>query len=170
MSELSPDQRQRIRDAVRRAPAAMTMQLARQLGVAEVEVIRALPDERAVELDASRWEDLLRALEPVADVHVIVSNGAVTSEVIGTFGGFSTFGEFFNVQSGSLDMHIRHARLAAVFAVVKPSHTDGVSTQSIQFFDREGAAAFKVFLSFGGTAAPPERIRHFETIRDRFRK
>jgi putative hemin transport protein len=123
-----------------------------------------------VELDASRWEALLRALEPIGDVHVIVSNGAVTSEVVGTFGGFSIFGEFFNVQSGSLDMHIRHARLAAVFAVVKPSHTDGVATQSFQFFDRDGAAAFKVFLSFGGTDAPPERLRQFEAVRDRFRK
>ena len=35
----------------------MTLQLARDLGVPEVEVIRALPDDRAVELDATRWED-----------------------------------------------------------------------------------------------------------------
>jgi putative heme iron utilization protein len=98
MSELSSEQRQRIRDAVRRAPAAMTMQLARQLGVPEVEVIRALPEGRSVELDAARWQELIRSFEAIGDVHVIVSNGSVTCEVVGTFGGFSTWGEFFNVQ------------------------------------------------------------------------
>jgi len=50
-----------IRAAVVKHPAKMTMQLARELDVPEVEVIRALPDNRAVELDASRWEGLICA-------------------------------------------------------------------------------------------------------------
>ena len=170
MTDLSPETRQRVRDAVRNSPAAMTLQLARQLGVPEVEVIRALPDGRGVELDASRWEELLRAFERLGDVHVIVSNGCVTSEVVGRFDGFSTWGEFFNVQSGSLDLHLRPARLAAAFAVEKPSHMDGVRTLSFQFYDRDGAAAFKVFLSFGGTVPSPERAERFDEIRERFRK
>ena len=170
MSELTREQRERIRAAVRNSPAAMTMQLSRQLGVPEVEVIRALPDGRAVELDATRWEELLHDFERLGDVHVIVSNGSVTCEVVGRFGGFSTWGEFFNVQSGSLDMHIRHARLASAFAVEKPSHTDGVPTLSFQFYDRDGAAAFKVFLSFGGSAPAPERAALFAEVRDRYRK
>ncbi len=170
MSDLSTEQRERVRAAVRNSPAAMTMQLARQLGVPEVEVIRALPDGRAVELNTTRWEELIRAFEQLDDVHVIVSNSSVTSEVVGRFGGFSTWGEFFNVQSGSIDMHIRHARLAAVFAVEKPSHIDGVSTLSFQFYDRDGAAAFKVFVSFGGSATPPERAALFAEMRERFRK
>ena len=37
----------------------------------------------------------------------------------------------------------------------KPGHMDGIDTLSIQFFDPSGAAAFKVFLTFGaqGTVA-----------------
>ena len=170
MADLSPELSERVRAAVRNSPAAMTMQLARQLGVPEVEVIRALPDGRAVELDVARWEEIFRALERLGDVHVIVSNGSVTSEVVGSFGGFSTWGEFFNIQSGSLDMHIRHARLAAAFAVEKPGHTDGVSTLSFQFYDRDGAAAFKAFVTFGGSAPTPERATLFGEIRDQFRK
>ena len=123
-----------------------------------------------MELDATRWEALIHDFEQLGDVHVIVSNGCVTCEVVGAFGGFSTWGEFFNVQSGSLDMHIRSARLAAAFAVEKPSHTDGVSTLSFQFYDTEGAAAFKAFLTFGGAAPVPERVALFTEIRDRYRK
>ena len=123
-----------------------------------------------MELDVSRWEELIGAFERLGDVHVIVSNGSVTCEVVGRFGGFSTVGEFFNVQSGTLDMHIRHGRLGAAFAVEKPGHTDGVKTLSFQFFDRDGASAFKVFVSFGGTPAAPERAALFAGIRDQFRK
>src|SRR5262245_32077319 len=148
----------------------MTLQLARSLGVPEVEVVRAFPDGRAVELEPGRWEEIFRALEAVGKVHVIVSNASVTCEVIGQFGGFSTWGEFFNVQSKTLDMHIRWPRLGAAFAVEKPGHMDGVSTLSIQFYDRDGASAFKVFLTFGGSAPSAERRGQFEKIRETFRK
>jgi putative hemin transport protein len=182
---ITPDLAQRIRDEVRRSPGQMTLQLARRLGVPEVEVIRALPDGRVVELDAARWEELLRALEGLGRVHVIVSNAAVTCEVVGEFGGFSTAGEFFNVQSKSLDLHIRRGEPAAAFAVLKPSHMEGDApaeegptpagtlagrrtTLSFQLFDRAGNSALKVFLNFGGVVTA-ERAAQFESLRDRFR-
>jgi putative hemin transport protein len=167
---ITPQQRQRIDSALHSSPAQMTMQLARQVGVPEVEVIRRLPDGRSVELEPARWEELIRAFEGLGNVHVIVSNGCTTCEVVGQFGGFSTAGEFFNVQSKSLDMHVRFAELAAAFAIEKPGHTDGVNTLSFQFYDRAGRAAFKVFLSFGGSPPSPERVAAFASLRDRFRK
>jgi putative hemin transport protein len=160
----------RIQDAVRENPGKMTMQLARELEVPEVEIIRALPDGRAVELDVGRWEELIRGFEDLGKTHVIVTNGAVTLEANGEFGKFSTWGPFFNVQTKSLDMHIRWQELGAAFAVEKPSHMDdGVDTLSFQLFDKNGAAAFKVFVTFGQKATP-ERRQMFERIRDRFRK
>lgn len=168
-AQITPEQRQQIEAALKSSPSQMTVQLARQLGVPEVEIIRALPEGRATELDIGRWEELLRGLEDLGKVHVIVSNGSVTSEVVGQFGGFSTWGEFFNVQSKSLDMHIRWRRLAAAFAVEKPGHMDGVNTLSVQIYDDAGDAAFKVFLTFGGQPSP-ERVAQFNALRDRFRK
>ncbi len=166
---ITAEQVESIRAALRAAPSQMTLQLARQLGVPEVEVIRAMPDDRAVELDSARWEEVLRALEAFGKVHVIVSNGAVTCEVTGQFGGFSTWGEFFNVQTKTLDLHVRWPQLATVFAVEKPGHMDGVNTLSVQFYDRQGAAAFKVFLSFGGQKPSPETQTRFEELRQQFR-
>jgi putative hemin transport protein len=161
--------RERIRAAIRENPNQMTMLLARQFGVPEVEVIRAFPDCRAVELDPDRWEELVRSLEAFGKVHVIVSNGGATLEANGQFGNFSTTGDFFNVQSPSLDMHIRRREIGAVFAVEKPGHTDGKKTVSLQFFDRAGHAAFKVFLGFGGSI-PPDKADRFTQVRDNFRK
>jgi putative hemin transport protein len=146
----------------------MTMLLAAEFGVPEVEVVRAFPDDRAVELDAQRWEELIRSLEVFGKVHVIVSNGGATLEANGQFGNFSTTGPFFNVQTRSLDMHIRWRELGSIFAVEKPGHMDGNKTLSFQFFDRAGHAAFKVFLGFG-TSIPREKAERFLAIRDTFR-
>src|SRR5277367_5837784 len=147
----------------------MTLQLARDLGVPEVEVIRAFPSDRVMELDIARWEELLQGFEALGSVRVLVSNGASTIEVDGQFGGFSTAGEFFNVQTDTLDMHIRWRELAAAFAVEKPGHMDGMATRSFQFFDQTGAAAFKVFVNFGGPIAP-EREAKFIELRNGFNR
>ncbi|MBL8796087.1 MAG: heme degradation protein [Planctomycetia bacterium] len=163
---MSDEQTQRIRAAVEQHPRRMTMQLARDLGVSEAAVVRELPF--TTPLDATRWEELIRGFEALGTVHVIVTNGGATLECVGQFGNFSTWEEFFNVQTDSLDMHIRWPELAAIFAVEKPSHMTGVNTLSVQFFDRAGAAAFKVFLNFGGKATP-EMARHFDDLRQRFR-
>ena len=159
----------RIRAAVAKNPQKITLQLARDLGVPEVEVIRAFPPDRVMELDIARWEELLQSFEAFGSVRVLVSNGATTIEVHGQFGGFSTAGEFFSVQTDSLDMHIRWEQLAAAFAVEKPGHMDGMATRSFQFFDQTGAAAFKVFLNFGGPI-PPEREALFIELRGRFKR
>jgi putative heme iron utilization protein len=162
------DVSRQVQEALKRNPGAMTMQLARELGVPEADVVRALPGGRAVELDAGRWEEVIRSFEALGPVHVIVSNGAATIEAVGQFGGFSTWQEFFNVQTASLDMHIRWPQLGAAFAVEKRSHmNDEVTTLSVQFFDRAGQAAFKVFLNFGGKPSE-QRRQQFADLRARF--
>lgn len=165
----SSEMTERIRAAIEKNPWKMTLQLARDLGVPEVEVIRAFPPDRVVELDIGRWEELIQSFEAFGSVRVLVSNGATTVEVDGQFGGFSTVGEFFNVQTDSLDMHIRWQQLAAVFAVEKPGHMDGTATRSFQFFDQTGVAAFKVFLNFGGRITPERKARFIE-LRTRFKR
>src|SRR6266850_1759625 len=159
----------RIRTALEKHPRKLTLQLARDLGVPEVDVIRAFPADRVMELDIARWEELIQSFVSFGSVRVLVSNGAATIEVDGQFGGFSTAGEFFNVQTDSLDMHIRWEQLAAAFAVEKPGHMDGMATRSFQFFDQTGAAAFKVFLNFGGPISP-EREAKFIEVRSKFKR
>jgi putative hemin transport protein len=166
---VTPEKLAEVRQAVAANPGAMTLQLARSLGIPEEAVIRSLPDGRSVELDVSRWEALFEALAEAGRVHVIVSNGSVTCETVGEFGGFSTWGEFFNVQSGSLDLHIRHEQLGSAFAVEKPGHMGGAKTLSVQLFDRKGDSALKVFLNFGGKATA-ERAELFGRLRETFRK
>lgn len=163
------DLKSKVEAAVRENPRAMTPKIARDLGVGEAEVIRYLPDNRSTELNVARWEKLIRSFEELGKAHVIVNTGVVVLEAFGQFGNFSTMGEWFNVQTSSLDMHIRATEFGSVFAVEKPGHMDGVNTLSFQFFTKEGNCAFKVFLTFGGDAPPPKKVAMFEKTRDEFR-
>lgn len=148
--------------------ARLTLQIARELGVPEARVIETMPADQVTELDSSRWEELIRAFEPLGRVHLIATTRAATLECDGEFGKFSKWGEFFNVQTKTLDMHIRGGQLARIFAVVKPSHMDGVKTLSFQFFDPEGHSAFKVFLSTGVKEPSAEMEAAFEALREKF--
>lgn len=148
----------------------MTSVIARKFGIKELDVVRMQPAEQAVELDASQWEQIIRSFEELNNAHVIMSNGSGVLEVFGQFGKFSFWGDYFNVQTKSIDMHIRWKTLKHVFAIEKPGHMDGVSTLSFQFYNEQGDAAFKVFLTFGGKKPSPEKRAQWESIRDRFLK
>lgn len=168
MNSPVPNISERVEAAFRDNPSQMTPMLADKLGITEAEVIRYYPDKRSTELDIGRWEELLRSFEALGKVHVIVNSGVVTLEVFGSFGNFSTWGPFFNVQTSSLDMHIRHDKLGSAFALQKPSHMDGVDTLSVQFFTTEGKSAFKVFLTFGSAKPTEERQAQFAQIQRDF--
>lgn len=172
---LSPDLTQDERaDAIREAynedRSQMTLMLAHKLRVPEVDILRALEGDTARELDGSRWEEIIRAFEPLGEVTVIVSNGATTIEVFGQFGKFFNKDGFLNIRTDSLDMHIRGWELASVFAFRKPSHLDKHESLSFQFFDKRGTAAFKVFLNFGGNDPSPELRELYNALIEKFAK
>lgn len=164
------ERRQAIRDAFNTDRSQMTLMLAHQLEIAEVEIIRSLEGDIARELDFSRWEQIIRAFEALGNVHVILSNGAATIEVFGQFGNFTNTDGFLNIRTRSLDMHIRGWELASVFAFRKPSHLDGHEALSFQFFDQRGNAAFKVFLNFGGKDPTPELTQKYSELIAKFSK
>lgn len=167
--EMTGEERQNaIRDAFNQDRSQMTLMLAHQLQIPEVEILRALEGDTAHELNFSRWEELIRAFEELGEVTVIVSNGATTIESFGQFGGFNNAHGFLNVRSKSLDMHIRGWELASVFAFRKPSHLDKHESLSFQFFDRRGNAAFKVFLNFGGNEPAPELVEKYKGFIQKF--
>src|SRR5688572_13095359 len=169
--DLTPEERaQAIRDAYNQDRSQMTLMLAHQLKIQEVEILRALQSDTAYELDSSRWEEIIRAFENLGEVTVIVSNGATTIEVFGQFGKFFNKDSFLNIRTDSLDMHIRGWELASVFAFKKPSHLDKHESLSFQFYDRRGNSAFKVFLNFGGNAPAPELVQKYNEFIQTFQK
>ena len=154
-----------ILDYFREDRSRMTMMAARKFGVAEQVVVEALVETwPIVRLDPGAFTALMEELPALGTMRVFVRSRAVVIESVGTFGGFSEAGPFFNVQTDTLDMHILHAEIGAIFAVEKWGHDTKYATHSFQFFDHAGDAAFKAFLWDNFPDVPAPRIEAFHDL------
>lgn len=154
-------------------PNAMTLIAAREIGCPEVEVVRRLPEleggaPSVIELDPSRFEELIRSLVGQGRFYVFVSNGLCTMESVDEFGGISTAGPWLNIEKGELDMHLNTANLGACLAVIKLSHMTMHPVLSLQFFDRAGASGVKVFFNLKGPDLTPEREAFYRSLCEEF--
>ncbi len=158
-----------IREYFRADRTRMTMMAARKFAVPERSVVDALVGQWPItRLRDGSFRGLMEALPDLGLMRVFVRSRAAVMETVGTFGGFSDAGPFFNVQTDALDMHILHDEIAAVYAVEKVGHDSNYVTHSFQFFDRGGDAAFKTFLWEGFPDVPPERVAAFHDLTRRF--
>lgn len=145
------------------------MMAARKFGVPEQTVVDALVGHwPVVRLRDGAFRDLLGAFPDLGLMRVFVRSRAAIMETVGTFGGFSETGPFYNVQTDTLDMHIFHEEIGAAYAVEKTGHDSTFTTHSFQFFDRSGEAAFKAFLWEDFPAVPPHRVVAFHSLTAKF--
>ena len=99
--------------------------------------------------------DILKAVAPLGRCHVIVSNRGATLESRGEFGGFSRSGPFLNIETPTLDMHLRPDAVVSAFCVSKPGHMDGRTIHTVQFYDQAGDSVMKVVLPGGAAGDKP---------------
>ena len=166
------DLRQKILDYIEEHPSAMTSQIARTLDVPEVEILRAQEGQSCWELRAKEFQDIVREFEHMGKSHVFCTNKYAVLEAFGEFGGFSVTGPFFNVQTESIDMHIRYEGIDSIFCLEKLGHFDRKPTYSVQFYSPEGDAVFKVFLSRPGPEEDYEQrqLDGYQKIKSNYRK
>ncbi len=162
-----------IADAIRAYfkddPSRMTMMAARKFAVPERSVVDALVGQwPIVKLREEAFRDLMEELPNLGVMRVFVRSKAAVIESVGTFGGFSESGPFFNVQTDTLDMHILHAEIGSIYSVLKVGHDSEFVTHSFQFFDRTGDAAFKAFLWEGYPKVTAHRVEAFQELTRRF--
>ncbi len=168
-SLLSHDQREAIRDYFRDDRSRMTMMAARKFEVSEQAVVESLIGEwPIVRLRDGIFAELLEALANLGIMRVFVRSRAAVIESVGLFGGLSVTGPFTNVQTDTLDMHILHDEIGAIFAVEKWGHDTTSPTYSFQFFDHTGNAGFKAFLWEGFPDVPQARIDAFHALVEQF--
>ena len=139
-----------IREWFRKDPSRMTMVASRHFQVPEGEVIKSLVGEWPLtELRGDAFREIMEGLKEVGLVRIFVRSHACVVECDGNLGEaeYTNTGPFFNVDGGGLDMHILHQEIASAYALEKKSHMNPEDhTYSIQFYDKNGNAAFKVFL------------------------
>ena len=119
--------------------------IAAELGLTEGELVAAGIGQNVVRIDAD-WGDLIKRLEELGEVKILTRNKNVVHEKIGIFGKVSINGEMGLVLNGDIDLRLFLGRWGHGFAIETHNPTAG-RRRSIQFFDHDGTAIHKVFLT-----------------------
>lgn len=162
-----------IREWFRADPSRMTMVASRHFKVPEAEVVEALVNEWPItKLSAEAFRDIMEGLKQVGLVRIFVRSRAAVMECDGNLGEakFSNSGQFFNIDGGGLDMHIMPAEIHQAFAIEKKSHMNpNDHTYSIQFFDKQGDSALKIFLWQDFPKIPAASVAAFGRVVEQFK-
>ncbi|WP_323751748.1 hemin-degrading factor [Marinobacter sp.] len=113
------------------------------LGVSEMELVRLRGTDALIPLQ-DRFPELLEALESVGPVMILARNNEVVHEVTGTFKGFTTGKSgVMGLAVGEIDIRVFFTHWAWGYRVQEQVRSG--CRESFQFFDRYGAAVFKIY-------------------------
>jgi heme iron utilization protein len=142
---LSEDHRRLVNEALAAKPDGVIEQIAKDCGVPSQVVLEALPKEQRLFIPANRFEQLWTVLTGWGEVLFIVHTADIVLECNGSL-PMGSFGHgYFNIHGDSaIGGHIRAANCRAIYLVDRPFH--GRRSCSVQFFNADGEAMFKVFV------------------------
>jgi putative heme utilization carrier protein HutX len=138
--------KEKVMEMVSKNPSQSTGAMAKELEISEMDVIRNLPEDMVKEVSKDRFDEIIAEVSTWGVLTVIVQNESTILEVKAPF-PVGTYGHgFYNLQSKDTPVggHIRTDDLSAVFFVSKPFM--GLESYSIQFFNNNGNAMFKLYL------------------------
>lgn len=150
-------------------PDGILEKIARGHGASTFEAVRALPTEHRHILSADRFEEVMSDIADWGDILFIVHTPGIVLECKGKL-PHGTFGRgYFNIHGDSpIGGHINAERCAAIAFVSRPFM--GRNSASIQFFDGDGEAMFKIFVARDeARELKPEQLARFTSLRERFK-
>lgn len=118
--------------------------LAREHGVTTLEATRMLPRANCRWAPATAFTDIFAALTTWGDVLFLVHTPNIILECTGPIPAGTSARGFFNLGKGTISGHLKAERCAAIAFVRRPFM--GLDSCSIQFFDQDGDAMFKIFV------------------------
>lgn len=108
-------------------------------------VIECLPEGMCRWITGEHFIDVLRDISAWGDINFVVHTKDCVVEVEGPMPGGTPAHGFYNLKAGSpLHGHLRHGNCHAIAFVRRPFM--GMATLSVQFFNADGDAMFKIFV------------------------
>lgn len=138
------DLRAAWRQHLEQNPGTRIRDAASTLGVSEAELLATDCGDSVVRLDAS-WPELVGSFERLGTVMCLTRNDVAVHEKTGVFENVSASGSMGLVLGEAIDLRIFYSRWHHGFAVETEAH--GSIRRSFQFFDADGTAVHKVFLT-----------------------
>lgn len=147
------------------SPDGILERVAEDHGVSTFDVVRALPADHACFCDGARFPDVMADLAQWGDVLMIVHTPNIVLEVSGAIPDGSYGRGYFNLHGASpIGGHIRADRCEVIAFVSRPFM--GRPSCSIQFFDCDGAAIFKIFVARDeNRELVSQQVARFEALR-----
>ncbi|MCU8103890.1 heme utilization cystosolic carrier protein HutX [Shewanella sp. SM101] len=173
--DLSSEQRQlsgqqaQLRQRFEQQVDLMPAQLASELGIAELEVVAALPPEQVVFVPLTQLDTLLQALPKWGKLTTIVMLSGSVFEFKGDFPEGKYAHGYYNLYSkgDGLHGHLKLDAMSGIALISRPFR--GSESHSINFFGREGEVVFKVYLGRDKQRALfPEQVRQFKALATAF--
>ncbi len=112
-----------------------------ELNVSEVELVSTLENATRLKSD---WPELFAAIESLGYVMALTRNESVVHERKGEYHNISFEGHAGLVLDPNIDLRIFHGLLGFAYAV--PVENPRGTLRSIQFFNKQGIAAHKIYL------------------------
>jgi putative heme utilization carrier protein HutX len=140
--------------------------IARTYCVSTLDVVRALPEGNRKIVPADRLEIILETVTTWGPILFIVHTPDLVLECEGVLPPGSFGRGYFNLQGDSpIGGHIRAARCREIAFVSRPFM--GRESRSIQFFNLDGDAMFKIFVRRDENRnLVAEQVARFDALRD----
>lgn len=155
----------RIQAMLADKPDGVIETIAREVGVPTLAVLEAAPPGERTMIPAARFEALWQELAGWGDVLLIVHTQDIVLECAGAL-PVGSFGRgFYNIHGDSpIGGHIKAGNCRVILLVDRMFH--GRRSCSVQFFNGEGEAMFKVFVRRGpDRALDPAQLARFEALK-----
>ena len=134
-----------VRARLAEKPDGVIESLAREAGVPTQLVLEVLPPETRIFVAPDQFEALWQALTSWGEVLFIVHTADIVLECKGELPSGSFGAGYFNIHGDSpIGGHIRASNCRTIYLVDRMFH--GRRSCSVQFFNAEGEAMFKVFV------------------------
>lgn len=126
-------------------PDGVLERIATECGASTLDVVKALPEDFRTVVAGSLFSDIMADLEAWGEVLVIVHTPDIVLECVGPIPPGTIERGYFNLHGDSpIGGHIRYESCTEIAFVTRPFN--GRQSCSIQFFNADGTAMFKIFV------------------------
>jgi putative heme utilization carrier protein HutX len=157
-----------LKDRLAKNPDGIVERIAKEYGVSTLAVIEALPDHHRTLIDGALFSDMMKELESWGEVLFIVHTADIVLECVGKIPPGSSSHGYYNIHGDSpIGGHIRADRCTRIAFLSRPFM--GRASCSVQFFNGDGEAMFKVFVRRDEKRElRTDQLALFEAARTRF--
>jgi putative heme utilization carrier protein HutX len=143
--------------------------IADEFKVSTFEVAKALPGHHCTVVDKERFMDVMQDLQSWGEVLFIVHTSDIVLECVGKIPPGSVGRGYYNIHGDSpIGGHIKYENCAGIAFVARPFM--GRQSRSVQFFNADGGAMFKVFVRRDAERnLLPEQVERFDALRQRLK-